>query len=49
MVPGMAGPVSLGVSWRLGVFTFSSANPRHRGMTIIARDGETEQHQQITR
>jgi hypothetical protein len=31
-------------SWR---FTFSSANPRHRGMTIMARDGEAEQRQQI--
>jgi hypothetical protein len=45
----MAETVSLGVSWRLGVFTFFPGNPRHRGMTIMARDGETEQCQQITR
>jgi hypothetical protein len=45
----MAETISLGVFWRLGVFTFFPDNPRHRGMTIMARDGETERHQQITR
>jgi hypothetical protein len=32
-----------------GVFTFSSANSQHSGMTIVARDGETGPRQQITR